>query len=141
MAASENEVVYEEVTKGPVCKMIGGIPAMMNNLQKELLSVIDRSNLEMTQLSFSFSSKIGTLSLDMSSHDEWQGNTVDDERYGSYGGPRDSGGSGKSRRRRRERRAAQRNNATTNSISIINIHKPTNRFIRLLYRKRFRKII
>ena len=62
-AASVNEVKYEVVckklTKSPVCNMIGEIPAIMNNLPKELLSVIDWSNLEMTQLSFSFSTKIG----------------------------------------------------------------------------------
>ena len=49
----------------------------------------------------------------MPSHDKWQGNSG--ERYGSYGDPRDSGGSGKSRRRRRERRKAQRDDATTSS--------------------------
>ena len=70
--------------------MIGGIPAMMNNLQKELLSVIDRSNLEIRQLSFS--TKFGTLCFNMPGQQKWRGNTGGDGSYGSYGGSSNSGG-------------------------------------------------
>ena len=82
-----NNVVCDDVTKDPVCKMIettSGIPAMeaMHNLQLELLHVIDRSNLSITNLSFS--TKCGTLCFDMPSKGRWRGNTGGP---GSIGGP------------------------------------------------------
>ena len=142
-AASKNEVkkeiVCEEVTKRPDCIRIGGFSEMMQKLELELLSFIDKNNLKVTHLSFS--KKSGSLCFDMPGQKRWKRNPEDGGSSGWNWSSCDSGGGGISRRKRRERRAAQINNATTNSISIINIHKPTNRFIRLVYRKRFRKII
>ena len=75
----------------------------MNKLQLELLHVIDRSNLSITNLSFS--TKCGTLCFDISGKGRWRGNT------GGTGSTDGSGGGRKSRRRRRERRAALRDDA------------------------------
>ena len=61
-----NNVVCGKVPKNPVCAHTeGGIPAKeaMHKLQLELLRVIDRSNLSITN--HSFSTKFGTLCFDM----------------------------------------------------------------------------
>ena len=75
----------------------------MHTLKLELLHVIDRSNLSITN--HSFSTKFGTLCFDMPGKGRWRGNT------GGTGSTDGSGDGRKSRRRRRERRAALRDDA------------------------------
>jgi hypothetical protein len=116
--ASESEVLVtasESEELGPVFNMIGDIPAKMNTLQRELINVVGRSNLKITQLSFSISTKTGYLSFKMPG--KCQEDAGGDGFFGGSNGP----GYGISRRNRRERMKAERatksNKDTISSVS------------------------
>jgi hypothetical protein len=86
--ASENGVLR------PVCKM--------NTLQQDLIKVVEKHNLKITQLSFSISTKTGSLSFKMPG--KCQEDAGGDGSFGGYNAP----GYGISRRNRRERRKLER---------------------------------